>query len=49
MNFLVLHVMYTGSVGVLSPVRRNQDQGPTLEHCDDCARLSLSGTLDSES
>jgi hypothetical protein len=30
-----------------SPVRRNQDRGRRLEHCDDCARLSQTGTVDS--
>jgi hypothetical protein len=45
MYFLVvLHVMYSDCI--LSPVRRNQDWGRRLEHCDDCARLSLTGTLD---
>jgi hypothetical protein len=43
-SLIVSHVMC--SVCVLSPVRKNQDRGGRLEHCDDCARLSLTGTLD---
>jgi hypothetical protein len=46
-SLVVSHVMY--NVCFLSPVRSNQDRGRRLEHYDDCARLSLTGTLDRKS